>query len=107
MSTESTAYVVNGRAPDWSLLPEHMHHVVKAWIENGECDDEFFTAFLKNDLKACCQYADLTNRRRLWDYVSFFYMYAPLECWGTEEKLQAWAKRGGLRGGESGRQEQR
>lgn len=98
MATNSTAYTVSGRSPDWSLIPVMMHETVKAYIETGYLEDDFFTAVVNNDLKEACQFADETNKRRLWDYVSFLYMYAPAECWSKPEKVKAWMKKGGLRG---------
>lgn len=98
MATESTAYTVSGRSPDWSIIPAHMHETVKAYIERGHIDDDFFTAVVCNDLKEACRSADETNKRRLWDYVSFLYMYAPEDCWGTSAKVYAWVARRGLRG---------
>jgi hypothetical protein len=98
MATDATAYTVSGRSPDWSLIPDHMHETVKEYIEHGIIDDDFFEAVVTNDLKEACQFADERNKRRLWDYVSFLYMYAPGDCWGSTKKVNEWQERGGLRG---------
>ena len=93
-------YTFGGRVPDWNLIPAHMREGVKLWIEKGVLPGDFLAAFLRNDLKETFVRADDINRQRIGDFVTFFYMYAPINCWGSPENMTEWMKRGGYDGGE-------
>ena len=82
--------------PDWSLIPGYMVGGLRRYIENGIEPGSFLTAVICNDLKEACGRADDTNRYRLFQYVEFFYNYAPSDCWGSPEKYAAWINQGGL-----------
>lgn len=90
-----------GRPADWTLIPEYMIGGLRRYIEQGIEPGSFLSAVLANDLKEAVGRTDDVNRNRLGDYVMFFYNYAPGDCWGSDEKFQAWLKRGGLQGHEA------
>lgn len=50
----------------------------------------FLLAVLKNDLKEACGRADMTNRYRLFEIVSYCYNEIPNDCWGSPEKVEIW-----------------
>ncbi len=50
----------------------------------------FLTAVLENDLKEACARADLENRRKLFEYIQYLYNEAPMQAWGSPEKVAAW-----------------
>lgn len=47
-------------------------------------------AVLSNDLKEACGRADSFNRRILFEIVVWLYNNAPITCWGSPEKVDAW-----------------
>ena len=81
-----------------SLIPVHMQDAVALWIVHGIEPESFLTAVLCNNLKEAVGQADPINGDCLFEWVQFFHNHAPYECWGSEERAAAWAKRGGLRG---------
>jgi hypothetical protein len=87
---------IDGREPDWGLLPERMHDGIQCYIENGIRPGDFLTAVICNDLREACRCADDENRHLLFEYVKFFYAHAPCDCWGSPEKYKAWVRHRGL-----------
>jgi hypothetical protein len=75
---------------------------VSEYIENGRPLSNFLTAVVTNDLKESFGRADHINRRLMFDVVSWFWNYAPSECWGSKEKVAAWIRRGGVNGDDNG-----
>jgi len=76
---------------DYSKVPaHHMVEGVRRWIEDGRCGD-FLRAVVSNDLFQACGRADDINRPLLPEWVRFFYNHAPGDCWGSKEKMEAWA----------------
>ena len=71
---------------------------VRNYLEKGRAPGDFLLAVITNDLKRACERADLHNQHLLYDWVFFFYNYAPLECWGNAEKVDAWMRDGGYIG---------
>jgi hypothetical protein len=76
-----------------SLWDGLTNHILK-----GRPTDHFLEAVLCNDLRRACERADLQNRYKLFDIVSFLYNEAPAGCWGDLEKVELWHKLGGLHG---------
>ncbi len=83
---------------DWTLLPEHLHQGVLAYIQNGRPTGGFLTAVIRGDRADAAARADDINRRRLDDIFSFFDKQAPAECHGSPDKWALWIERGGLEG---------
>jgi hypothetical protein len=79
----------------YELLPAHIQPAVKCYIEKGRIPGHFLRAVIANRLSESFAYADVINRGRLHDIVRFFYNEAPGECWGSVEKMEAWASRYG------------
>jgi hypothetical protein len=73
-----------------TLIPYHMQEGILNWIFEGVPTGHFLSAVLSNDLKEACKRADSMNSRLIYDYVYFLYNYAPMGCWGSEEKVAAW-----------------
>ncbi len=80
------------------LIPSHMHAGVTTWIENGIATGSFLMAVLRNDLMQAAQVADHVNGDHLKQWTQFLYNYAPSECFGSPETVEAWAESGGLVG---------
>lgn len=50
----------------------------------------FFKAVLANDLAGAVSKADPTNLGLLPAYVAYCINHAPIECWGSYEKVNLW-----------------
>jgi hypothetical protein len=84
------------------MIPEHMRDGVALWLIHGIRPGSFLTAVLCNDLKTACLKADDINRDCLRDWVQFFYNYTPHNCWGSPDRVIAWADKGGALGHREG-----
>jgi hypothetical protein len=86
----------------FELPPEAIAHldklplgnVLKDYVEIKKvpCGD-FVNALILNDLFRAVKHADLTSLKLLPDYARFFIFYAPSECYGSYEKVEAWLGR--------------
>lgn len=55
----------------------------------------FMTALLKNSpIVEVVRRGDIENRKRTHYYIDWLLNYAPYECWGSEEKVNAWLEKG-------------
>ena len=70
------------------LVLDSLDRYVQHHIETGS----FLRAVLENNLKESLGRADLQNRYALFDIVSYIYNEIPMQCWGSEEKVEAWLK---------------
>jgi hypothetical protein len=86
-------------AADWSMIPEHCQAGLRRHIEDGGEVGDFLTAVLSNNLSEAVMRADAINLNRLRDYMLFLHNFAPPNCFGSAEKVEAWRKAGGLNGG--------
>lgn len=87
--------------PNYSMLPDYMQDGMKLWVERGILPGSFLEAVLRNDLMGALGRADSNNIERLKDYGMFLYNEVPSTCFGSDEKVQAWAERGGMLGKEA------
>jgi len=83
---------------NYDKLPEHMRAVMQRYMEGGLHPGGFLFAVLTNNLMEAFHRADDVNGARLEDYVRFLYWEAPIDSFGSAEKVQAWIKQGGLSG---------
>lgn len=72
-------------------IPADMAPSLEAWIQNGEMPGSFLSAVLCNDLLNAVGHADAVNLPALPAYVGYLYNEAPGPCWGSPEKVAAWA----------------
>ena len=82
------------------MIPSHIRGAVERYVEEGIEPGGFLSAVIKNDLVNAIGRADSINKEHLEDIVRWFYNYAPADCWGSEENMREWIKRGGLQSGE-------
>jgi len=61
------------------------------YIDHGYLPGDFLTAVLQNDLRAAVAAADPINQTLLPTYVAWLISYAPYDCWGSPEQVEAWA----------------
>jgi hypothetical protein len=78
------------------MVPEHCRDGLLGYIEHGHPVGDFLTALLSNNLKETFACADDVNAQHVRDYVDFLYNYAPAQCWGSKEAVEAWQLRGGI-----------
>lgn len=91
----------------WGRIPDYMHEGLTNYIERGIRPGDFLFSVVTNDLRNAARHADDVNKHLLFDYVSFFYSFAPTGCWGNFDRVMNWIKNGGLDGIETlARQEQ-
>lgn len=90
--------MVMGHDIDYGRLPSHIRSGVQVYIETGRLPGDFLQAVICNDLSRAFGHADEINRDRLYDIVGFFHNEAPGPCWGSLEKMHAWAAQDGLAG---------
>ena len=83
---------------DWTLLPEHLHPGVLAYILYGQPTGSFLAAVIAGNRYEATVRADEINRPRLDDIFLFFEKCAPAECHGSPAKMASWIERGGLEG---------
>jgi hypothetical protein len=74
------------------LIPDYMQGGLRLYLELGIMPGDFLLAILRNDLKGACANADNVNKHRIYHYVVYLYGYAPDECFGSPEKVEAWVK---------------
>lgn len=80
---------------NYEKLPEHLRQGVKLYIERGIPPGDFLRAVISNNLSESFARADIINKNRMFDIVSFFYNEAPASCWGSEKAFKDWINRGG------------
>jgi hypothetical protein len=78
-------------AYDYSELPEGLRDGVRRWIEDHVLPGGFLTAVLEGDLYAAAARADGYNKLALAKVAVWVLWYAPPDCYGSSEKVEAWA----------------
>ena len=75
-------------------IPDGMVEGLELYINHRIKPGSFMTAVLANDLIEAVGKADHRNIKNIPAYVYFFYNYAPPECFGSYEKVNAWLEGG-------------
>ena len=78
---------------DYDPIPESTRETIDNWVAKGWLPGGFVTAVLQNDLQGAVGRADHHNIAALHSIVAYVYNECPSTCWGSAEKMQAWAKR--------------
>ncbi len=76
--------------PDYNKLPEPLQGGLQRYIENRIEPGGFLRAVLENDLAGAFGRADILNRARMFEIVSWLYNEAPSICWGSREAVKRW-----------------
>lgn len=74
-------------------IPLPLARALDAWIDKGEVPGDFLQAVLRNDLREAIGRASATSRLALHAIVVYLYNEAPGPCWGSPERVEAWAVR--------------
>lgn len=83
---------------DYTLLPGHMQESTRLYLERGVMGGDFLQAVFENNLVKAYGNADETNTWAMSNWARFLYNDAPVESWGSKEKVNAWIEQGGLYG---------
>lgn len=84
--------------PAYEDAPNDFGRSWERYIERGIRPGSFAQSLLCNDLIGAVRCADKDNIRLIAAHVKWLYIYAPSECWGSEEKFLRWLEKGGLNG---------
>jgi len=88
---------------DWDCrgekIPERMAAGIARYVIYGILPGHFMYKVLSNDLVGASIYADQQNKKLLDVYACLVFYILPFNCWGSEELVDEWSKRGGLEGG--------
>ncbi len=88
----------NVNEDDWQLVPAHIRAGIADYVQYGQIPGDFLQGVICNDLTKAVFHADPENYQRLGDIAKFIYWHTPAPCQGSEEKMLAWKKLGGLKG---------
>ena len=83
--------LVNGAPVEYEHAPENCRATLQRYIEQGIPMGSFLTSFLSNDLMGALGRADSTNINQFKEIGMFLYNYAPGSCFGSAEKVRAYA----------------
>lgn len=72
-------------------IPDQMMDGLLLYVNDGILPGSFMQAVLSNDFVGAVKRADHANMYNLPAYADFLYNRAPEACWGSPEKMQAWA----------------
>ena len=72
------------------MIPKHCRDSIDRYVREGIPPGGFVRAVLQNDLAQAMGRADVENRHRLFDIVSYIYNWVPSDCWGSPEKVEDW-----------------
>lgn len=75
---------------NYNLLPEHIRRGMRLYLEQGLRPGHFLVVVLEDSLTKAFREADAINAARMLDIASFLCNEAPLDRWGTHEKVEAW-----------------
>lgn len=75
-------------------IPGYMQEGLVRYVVNHRPTGGFLTAVLSNDLKRACSSADDENKIKIWSYAFWLFNYAPQQCWGSPENVDAWLELG-------------
>lgn len=81
---------VNAMHEQHTFVPEHTRGSIIRFIEFGIEPGSFLLAVINNDLKNAFGQADIENTYHIRTIVSWFYNYAPSNCWGYNSSFEHW-----------------
>ena len=79
-----------GLTDNWYYIPPHTRLSLVNYFMHGLHPGGFIEAVLTNDLHRCVAIADHANIEALQIIVQWIQSHAPLDSWGTREKIEAW-----------------
>lgn len=83
---------------NYEILPTHMQHGAKDYIERGLPPGSFMRAVLENNFLEAFGRADQINTAFMRNWADWLYNHCPSTAKGTKERVDAWIKSGGILG---------
>lgn len=83
-------------------IPDYMHDGVLRYLNDGVIPGSFLHAVFLNDLYQTIRCADACNQVHLDTYGRML-NDIPMVAWGSAERVNAWAERGGWNGAQRDR----
>lgn len=80
-----------GYAYRGTVIPLRIAEAIDRWVHQGAEPGQFLHAVLCNDLREALGRADPECGAALHAMVVYLYNEAPSRCWGSPEKVAAWA----------------
>jgi hypothetical protein len=78
-------------------VPVHLRDGMRRYVEHGILPGHFLRAVISNRLWETLTRADETmGRDEITAVFRWFYQCAPGECFGSPQKMEAWAEKGGM-----------
>ncbi len=74
-------------------IADHMMDSIERYVEHGTIPGDFLQAVICNDLAQAFWRADDENLANLQAFVHYFFNITDSRCWGTVDKMNAWAER--------------
>ena len=78
---------------EYSDIRPDIREALDAWAGSARPVGGFLAAVLTNDLFGALGRADADNRAALFTICDYVYNELPSICWGSKEKVAAWAQR--------------
>ena len=72
------------------MIPDSIAQSFQLYVLKGVPLGGFLQAVLENNLMEAFKRADVENRERMYDIVSYVYNKMPSDCWGSPKKVAAW-----------------
>lgn len=77
---------------------QNMRGAVERYLLQGIPPGGFLSAVLADSLKDAAGRADMVNRTMLFEWAAWVYNYCPAGAHGSDERVIAWCRDGGLTG---------
>lgn len=74
-------------------IRENTKAALERWVKHGIIPGDFLTAVIENDLMKAMGRADSYNRATIFQICSYLYNEAPATCYGSPEKVKAYASK--------------
>ena len=71
---------------------DQMMRELNTYIKDGVPPCSFLQSVISNDLIGAVNNADDYNMSVIPAYVAYLFNKAPMQCWATKEKMEAWIK---------------
>lgn len=79
-------------------IPKRITEGIDRYVKTGILPGGFLRAVISNDLRAAIGNADDENKAVLDLIVIYMNWETPGNCWGSNDKMLSWSKKGGLSG---------
>ena len=72
------------------MIPPITKDQIDEYVKNRIPPGGFLNAVLSNNLMESFYRADDINRHHMFDIVKYLYNDVPSDCWGSDDKVEAW-----------------